>query len=699
MAAARGRDDFAGGRGARLFVLMGILVVLLVSARTLASVVINYYWWRELGQLDTWFSYLIYGAAPVAATALVAFAGLWIAHARALKLAGTRLRDNRIYARLSTLAILAVSVLLALVTIDTWAVVRWFGGRQLDAAASGWADPVFGNTLAFYFFSLPFYNVILRVLLTLTLAVALVYWLTARAWQLRSRIPDFRSGAEFELKDLRLAGALESKFLRVVGALFLVGLAGRYFLDRYAMLFDNHGFMVGVDWVDQQVRLPLQWVAVGALLLAAALVAAGMLKRALIAVPLLLLPTIVPPVVNGFYVKPNEISIQRPFVDRHIKATREAFGLVRRAHEVEYKATQEAPINVNQHKAVFDNVRLWDWRAFHDTISQIQALRPYYVFPDSDVDRYQIDGQLRQVLLAPRELDVRQLPDAQSRWINPHFIYTHGYGVVMAEASRITSDGLPVLFIQDAPPQIETKSLKLTRPEIYYGEQTHEPVFVHTQQPEFNYPSGGENVQSTYAGTGGFPISSMLLRLMAAVREGDWNIVLTGYFTPESRMMIHRNIRERLAAVAGFLTWDPDPYMVLTDEGRLVWMCDAYTTSSAHPYSQSVGIPDVGEANYIRNSVKATVDAYSGETRLYVFDPADPIINAYRKLFPAAAARRLGNAGRPAQTRPLPGASVPRAGRDVPAFPHARSGSLLQQRRRLGHRPPGAGSGLSTGSA
>ena len=465
MANDREAFDQLGARGVKLFTLIGIIIVLLVSARTVASLVIDYYWWRELGQIDTWFSYLLYGVTPVAVTAVVAFVALWIAHARGLKLAGTSLHQNPRYARLSTLAVLAFSVLLALITIDSWSVVRWFGGRQLGSTTSSWTDPVFNNPLSFYFFDLPFYNVLLRALLTLTLVVALVYWLTARAWQLRYRIPEFRSGAEFELKDLRLAGALESKFLRLVGALFLVGLAGRYFLDRYSLLFSDHGFMVGVDYVDQNVRLPLVWVAIFGLLGAALFVAAGKLKIALGAAPLLVLTMIVPPIVNGFYVKPNEISIQRPFVERHIKATREAYDLVQRSREVEYKASPTAQIDISQHKGVFDNVRLWDWRAFHDTITQIQALRPYYVFPDSDVDRYIIDGQMRQVLLSPRELDVRQLPDAQSRWINPHFIYTHGYGLVVAEASRITPDGLPLLFIQNAPPEVTTDSLKLTPPE------------------------------------------------------------------------------------------------------------------------------------------------------------------------------------------------------------------------------------------
>ncbi|MEO7651387.1 MAG: UPF0182 family protein, partial [Bryobacteraceae bacterium] len=280
------------------------------------------------------------------------------------------------------------------------------------------------------------------------------------------------------------------------------------------------------------------------------------------------------------------------------------------------------------------NVRLWDWRPFHDTVTQIQALRPYYTFADSDVDRYTIDGQIRQVLLSPRELDIRQLPDAQKSWINPHFVYTHGYGMVLAEASRITPDGLPVLLIQNAPPEVKTKSLKLTRPELYYGEVTHEPVFVHTAQKEFNYPSGADNVQSTYEGKGGFPVSSLPMRLAAALQEGQPNILLTSYLTGNSRMMIRRSVRERMRVVADFIHWDADPYLVITDAGRLVWMIDGYTTSDAHPFSRRMSVQGLGTFNYIRNSVKATVDAYDGNIHIYVFDTSDPITAAWRHLFP-----------------------------------------------------------------
>jgi uncharacterized membrane protein (UPF0182 family) len=204
----------------------------------------------------------------------------------------------------------------------------------------------------------------------------------------------------------------------------------------------------------------------------------------------------------------------------------------------------------------------------------------------------------------------------------------------MAEANAVAPNGLPVLIIKDTPPEISVPDLKLTRPELYYGENVHDPVFVRTAQPEFNYPAGDRNVETRYDGRGGFPISSFLLRTAAAVSRGDWNILLTGYLTPESRMMIHRNVTERLSTLANFLAWDTDPYLMLTDAGRLVWIVDGYMTSNVHPYSRSVALEGIGSFNYIRNSVKATIDAYDGTVHLYVFDPTDPLLQAYRNLFP-----------------------------------------------------------------
>ena len=614
-------------------VLIGLILIILLGARSFASYLIEYEWWKEMGQTSTWFAMLTYQLAPLAAATLLAFAVLWMTHARALKFAGTRLSEHPIYSRIATLALFIIALLVAASSIDTWTVVRYMGSSEGEPGS--WRDPVFGRTLSFYLFSLPFYSMLRGYLLALVIVSVLVYWIAARGWQVSYRLPDWRQGMELDPSFFRLEGGLESRFLRGAAVVFLMALALRFFLSRYEMVWNDHGFMVGIDYVDQNVSLPLQWLMVAACLGAAVFILLGRWAMAATMAIALIVQLAAPRLVATLYVRPNEISLERSYIETHIHATRSAFGLEQRVREVEFKARPDAAIDTARHKAVLDNVRLWDWRAFQATVSQIQALRPYYVFADTDLDRYNIDGQYRQVLLGPRELDLRQLPDARTRWINPHFIYTHGYGLVMATVNQITADGLPTLLIKDAPPQIAPKSLKITRPELYYGEVMHEPVFVHTAREEFNYPSGEKNVFSTYEGKGGFPVASFPIRLAAAIREGDANILLTSYLTSQSRMMIRRKVKDRLEQLAGFIQWDNDPYLVVTEAGRLVWITDGYTVSDAHPYSRSLPVQGMGTVNYIRNAVKATVDAYDGETRLYVFSPDDPIIRAYQRLFPS----------------------------------------------------------------
>ncbi len=623
-----------GSRATRIALLI-VLVLLVFGARSFASYAIEVAWWKELGQFRTWLSMLWYSVAPVAAATIVAFLALWVSHARALKFARTSLREHPVYSWLSALGILFIAYLTAAASIDNWTVVRYAGSRGLPAAATGWQDVVFQKPLSFYLFDLPFYLLLRSYVLALVILCILLYWIAARAWQLRYQFPQMRDAGQIDPVFFRLEGGLESRFLRGAAVALLIAMAVRFFLGRYEMVYNEHGtFMVGIDYVDQNIGIPMQWLLVLASLAAAAFVWMGRWIAAASMAIALVIAFAVPRLVSALYVGPNEISIQRPFIDTHIHATRSAYGLEKRIREVDFRVQTDAPIDVAAHEATLDNVRLWDWNAFRETITQIQALRPYYVFPDADVDRYNIDGHYRQVLLSPRELDLSKLPAARANWINPAFIYTHGYGLVLAPVSKITPDGLPVLLIENAPPEIRTPSLKLTRPELYYGEVMHEPVFVNTAQEEFSYPSGEDNVRSRYEGKGGFPISSFFMRVAAAVEEGEPNILLTHILTPNSRMMIHRRVMDRLDQLAGFLQWDTDPYLVITNAGRLVWMVDGYTTTDAHPYSRALDIDKIGHINYIRNAVKATVDAYDGDTHLYVFAPDDPIISSYQRLFP-----------------------------------------------------------------
>jgi hypothetical protein len=621
-----------------LFFLIILALIVLISSRFIAGTLIDYAWWTELHQLDTWINLLLYGTVPILLAVLLFFAIFWtafrlgIGHTPATPLFGFLKRGFVVRIAAVVLALFSIGV--ANATVDSWTVVRYFGGLRRLAAAGEFVDPIFGKPLHFYLFDLPFFNLLLSVALAGAVLALLIYWLAAHADRLgtvlQNRLP---GAAPFEFDTFQFRGLFDSTFVRVTAVVVLLGIALKIYFDRYALLLEDHGqYLVGVDWVADHVVIPLQWLLILGALAAAGLFAARKPRWA--ALLLLLVPVryILPSIVAGLYVRPNELALEKPYIRYHIEATRSAYSLDRRVKETPLEAEPEVPIDYPKHKPLLDNVRLWAWQPFHDTISQIQPLRPY-VYMDTDVDRYTIDGQTRQVMISPRELDTRQLGEAGGRWINPHLIYTHGYGVVMAEANRITPDGLPLLFIKDAPPVVTPKSLHFTRPEIYYSEVAHEPVFVDTAQQEFNYPSGSETIKTTYGGTGGFPVSSLLMRMAAALHYGDANILLTEYLTGNSRMMIHRPILDRLRKLAGFLTWDSDPYLVLTDSGRLVWIADGYMSSDAHPYSREIDLGNQS-VNYLRNSVKATIDAYTGETNLYIFDEEDVLIKAYARLFP-----------------------------------------------------------------
>ena len=613
--------------------MVGALLLLFFFGRSICSFVIDYFWWRELGQVPTWILMSVYRYVPGLAAWLIAFGVVWVSHARGVRHAGERLRDHRFYAWMTTAGALFLAGIIALAAVDGWTVARYFGGHGMSPG-SEWHDPVFNQPLGFYFFDLPLYSMLINFVAAVALAGALAYYLAARGWQIRREFPGFGSRSQIDLSDLRALGRLETGLLKGLLTLFLLMLAVDFWLGRYDLLLSDHGqLLVGIDYIQQNLGLPLQTAKAAAAVLAALLVVIGRRRLAMACALVLVVDWVLPPIVSALYVKPNELTLERPFIDRHLKATRAAFGLDRHSREVEFPVNVDGAIDFVRNRPLLDNVRLWDWRAFHDTLSQTQPLRPYS-YEDTDVDRYQIGGQLRQVLLAPRELDLNQLGDARNLWMNRALIFTHGYGLALAEANRISPEGLPDLLIKDAPIQVLTPSLKVTRPQIYFGETSHEPVFVRTQQPEFDYPSGSSEVTIHYDGRGGFPMSAPGIRTLAAIDEGDWNIVLNNELTAETRMMIHRKIPERLHELAEFITWDSDPYLVITDAGRLVWIIDGYLTSDAHPYSRDISFENGASFNYIRNSVKATVDAYDGDVHMYVFDEQDPLINAYRRLFP-----------------------------------------------------------------
>ncbi|MEP6569567.1 MAG: UPF0182 family protein, partial [Acidobacteriota bacterium] len=426
-------------------------------------------------------------------------------------------------------------------------------------------------------------------------------------------------------------------------ALFLGLLAWSTYLSRFPYLWEDHQTFSGITFTEAKYLLPALYFVCVALVLAAVIALINAFsKRSLrlllagLAIPVLIYVIgvfLVPAYVTSFIVKPNELGRETPYIEQNIAWTRRAFALEQvELRDFPAESTVEA-LDLNANKPTLDNIRLWDWHALQDTLKQIQAIRTYYDFPDVDVDRYRVDG-LRQMMVAAREIDVNKLPEASRNWINEKLIYTHGYGITMNTANGFTPEGMPRFIISDMPIQSNSPEIKVTRPEIYYGQETHTDVYVKTRQKEFDFPQGETNTFTSYQGSGGIRIGGRARRMLLAWALGDLSkLPFSDDVNSESRVLIHRNIRELVNGLAPFLIYDNDPYIVVSNEGRLFWMLDAFTESSTYPYSthHTVGQNNV---NYIRNSVKVVIDAYNGTVHFFVFDNNDPLIATYRATFP-----------------------------------------------------------------
>jgi hypothetical protein len=499
---------------------------------------------------------------------------------------------------------------------------------------AGVADPIFGRPLGFYLFTLPAWQLILGWLLTLSViscVLAVVFLLVSGS----SRA---LSGSRESLSELPWRG------LSIAAAFLLLIVAGRVYLGRFEQLFEHHTIFDGVTYTGAHVTLTGTLVVCVALILGAVIAMAGGLfaprGRWLVAsvVPAVICYAGVGVVgwyVSSFVVKPNELVREQPYIANNIEMTRQAYGLDRfLQREFPAETTVDATDPANN-QATLQNIRLWDWHALQDTLRQIQEIRTYYDFPDIDIDRYNINGSMREVMLAARELNVDKLPESSRNWINDKLIYTHGYGITMNPVNGFTSEGLPTLLLSNMPVQSTAPGLNVTRPEIYFGEQTNTDVYVKTRQQEFNYPQGDTNNLAYYQGSGGIELGGFLRRALIAFDRGDLaKLPFSDDVNAESRLLMRRTLRERVAALAPFLTFDQDPYIVLGEDGKLSWILDAFTQSDTYPYSTHYTVGDQ-DLNYMRNSVKVVIDAYDGTTTFYVFDAQDPILAAYRGIFPS----------------------------------------------------------------
>jgi len=515
------------------------------------------------------------------------------------------------------------------------AVIAFFsGGRAtaawdtvleyLNATRFGRVDPLFGRDLAFYVFELPLWRLLhgwATALVAGTLVLTAAVYVLQRSLVLTARGP-------------RLAGAARLHLLGL-GALVLVLRAVGFWLDKYDLLYSRRGVVFGASYTDVNASLPvLGWLVVLALACGGACVVQMFRPgwRFLVAGLMVFVLFwglglgVYPALLQRFRVTPNELAAERPYIEHNIRMTRAAY-LLDRVAEKEFAAEENLNVAaLERNSLTIKNIRLWDHRPLLVTYGKLQEIRTYYKFLDVDVDRYTVNGEYRQVMLSARELSYKDLPSRG--WINERLTYTHGYGLVGSPVNRISPEGLPEFFLKDIPPA-GSGLPKVTRPEIYYGELGNDYVFVRTRSQELDYPSGDQNVYTRYGGRGGIPVNSLLAKLAFALRFGELKVLLSDDLTAESRVMIHRDITARVRQAAPFLRFDHDPFLVVTESGRLVWMADGYTTSDRYPYAQ----PARG-FNYIRNSVKATVDAYDGTVTYYIADPDDPVASTYARAFP-----------------------------------------------------------------
>jgi len=523
--------------------------------------------------------------------------------------------------------IAGVAILFGLLTasgeISNWSVAL----RFLHQAPYGEPDPVFGQDIGFYLFSLPAYVALKNWLVLLLSASAVI------AGVIYSVCGDIA----LDKPPLRISSAAIAH-ASVLLALFFAVKAWAYGLDRFLLLYGDNGIVVGASYTDLHVNLPVLRLLI-ALAIAASIACVANLRWLNFQIPVaavaalfvssVLLSLIFPALFERFYVKPSELELETPYIARNIALTREAYNLQQitvKPFQVE-QGLSFASLQAN--RATVDNIRLWDWRPLIDTYAQLQEIRTYYKFLDMDIDRYWLGDTYQQVMLSARELEPALLPANAQTWVNLHLIFTHGNGVVMSPVTRKSSEGLPIFTLKDIPP-VESGGPAIREPRLYFGQGGADYVIVRGSTPEFDYPKGNDNVYATYDGADGVSIGNMMLRSLFAWYYDDPNIILTGYTTGESRILFHRNIKDRVRMIAPFLSLDQDPYVVVS-EGRLFWIQDAYTTSQWFPYAQPQTNSDT---NYIRNAVKVVIDAYNGTVAFYISDPADPIIQTYQRIFP-----------------------------------------------------------------
>jgi uncharacterized membrane protein (UPF0182 family) len=613
--------------------VIGILILLVVIVPATVTFYTDWLWFGETGYQDVFVRTLtaqgmLGGAAGVVAFCVLLFSlriAMRTVSPRQLMIATregplTIAIDRRRVQAVGTAIAGVLALLFGLFASGQWQ--QWLLFRH--GQPFGDADPVLGRDVGFYVFQLPF----LELLRGYLLALVALAGVTAGAVYVLAGAVDFDLA-----RGARIAGRAKRHLAVLAAALFLVLAFGAY-LDVPRLLTTPGGIVHGVSNVDLAIRIPALRVLMvaafaGAMLALYQTVAASwwpIITGPVLYIVVAIAGSVGAAAMQRFVIAPNEQVRETPFIEHNIRATRKAFAL----DDVEERELSGDALltraDIAANDATLGNVRLWDHQPLLQTFAQIQEIRTYYDFVSVHNDRYMIDGEYRQIMLSARELDSNSLPNRN--WINERLTFTHGYGVTLGPVNQVTPEGLPVLFIKDLPPQ-SSVNLKIDEPSIYFGQQSNDHVFVRTNAREFHYPKGEDNVYTSYEGTGGVPISSFFRRLLFSIRFRSFKVLLSEDITNESRVMFHRRLSERITRIAPFLQYDPDPYLVISN-GRLFWMQDAYTTTRQYPYATRAA----NGINYIRNSVKATVDAFHGTVAFYLIDETDPMARTLQRIFP-----------------------------------------------------------------
>jgi uncharacterized membrane protein (UPF0182 family) len=550
----------------------------------------------------------------------------------------------------------ALAGLLAIV-FGLYAVFNWDKFLLMQNQQTfGVIDPVFGKDIGFYLFGLPGLEEIMgmtKSLLFFTIFMVAGYYtiLHRRYEAIQERYSwnnRYNNDEQENPKTDTLVSGNITKAITHLSILFvlwtLASIFGTY-IDRWDLLFTTNGAVHGVGYVDEHFRIPAYGFYMVALIIAAIVFGASAIARSIkissvlagAGVFLIIASNIIgivalPQLYQYFKLRSNTIEMEAPYLERNIEFTRMAYGLSKdKIVEKEFKVNNKLdPTTIQKSQETIDGIRIWDWRVLQATNSQMQLFRPYYSFADVDVVRYIINGKLSQLMYSGRELDQEKLPDQAKRWQNMRMVYTHGFGGCANPVNAFTEEGLPDYTLKDIPPVSKVSELEIKQPRIYFGEQTNTHVYVKTKLPEFDYPGVDHNKTFSYDGPAGIELNSFLRKFAFALRFDGFPLLLCDQLTDKSRILFDRDIATRVQKIAPFLIFDGDMYQVIADK-QIWFIWDAYTFSRHFPYSESFFY---GNSNYIRNSVKVVVNAYTGKVDFYIFDEKDPIIKAYKQIFP-----------------------------------------------------------------